>query len=414
MNKNTIIANQSKNTFSHETLKIGILGSGLMGHGIAFVSALHQNNVIMMDTSKRKAEKGLDNIKKILNKGVKSGFYDVQKSKKILSRILPTSSYRHLESCDLIIEAVFEDYNTKRQVTLEAEKRMKPEAIFASNTSTLPITELAKNSKRPDKFLGLHFFSPVHRMELVEIIKGNNTSKETLSKACDFVKSIGKTPITVNDGKGFYTTRVFERYTCEGMALLYEGVDPKRIEDLSKKAGYPIGPLAILDEINISLAAKIRETIRKDSKLVNEPWDLVMKVMIEKLKRTGRSSNGGFYDYPKNNKKNLWPELINHFPISTNKLSDKDIMDRLYFSQVVETIRCLEENIVESIYEANIGSILGWGFPKKTGGVLEFVNKYGLEDFFNQSKYLEKRYGKRFTPPEYLKEMIKNKKLFKD
>ena len=414
MNKNNIIESQSRNESSHETLEIGILGSGLMGHGIAFVSAFYKHNVIMLDKSKKKAEMGLDNIKKILSKDVKSGSYDVQKSKKILSRILATSSYKHLQSCDIIIEAVFEDFHIKRQVTLEAHKRMKPSAIFASNTSTLPITELAKNSQRPDKFLGLHFFSPVHRMELVEIIKGNSTSKDTLSKAYNYVKSIGKTPITVNDGKGFYTTRVFERYTCEGMALLYEGIDPKRIEDLSKKAGYPIGPLAILDEINISLASKIRETIRKDPKSVDEPWDLVMKIMILKLKRTGRSSNGGFYEYPKNKKKFLWPEINKYFPTSINKLSDNDIIDRLYFSQVIETIRCLEENIIKSVYEANIGSILGWGFPKKTGGILEFVNQYGLKDFYNQSKYLEKKYGKRFAPPEYLKEMIKNKKVFKD
>jgi 3-hydroxyacyl-CoA dehydrogenase/enoyl-CoA hydratase/3-hydroxybutyryl-CoA epimerase len=414
MNKNNIVKSQSKNASLHEKLTIGVLGSGLMGHGIAFVSALYRHNVVMLDTSKKKAEEGLENIKKILSKGIKNGFYDVQKSKIILSKILPTSSYRHLKSCDLIIEAVFEDFHTKKQVTLEAHKRMKPDAIFASNTSTLPITELAKNSLRPEKFLGIHFFSPVHRMELVEIIKGNSTSEETLSKARNYVKSIRKTPIIVNDGKGFYTTRVFERYTCEGMALLYEGIDPKRIEDLSREAGYPIGPLAILDEINISLAAKIRKTLRTGSTLVDKPWDIVMKIMIKKLQRTGRSSNGGFYEYPKGKKKILWPEINKYFPLSTNQLSDNDIIDRLYFSQAIETIRCLEENIVKSIYEANIGSILGWGFPKKTGGILEFVNKYGLEKFFNQSKYLEKKYGKRFSPPKYLEEMIKNKKIFKD
>lgn len=414
MNKTNLNKIISKETNVHEVFKIGILGSGLMGHGIAFVSALNGNNVIMLDSSQKKADEGLGSIKNILKNGVKNGFYDFQISKKVLSKILPTSNYSHLKECDIIIEAVFEDYEIKKQVIMEAEKVMKPHAIFASNTSTLPITELAKNSKRPDKFLGLHFFSPVHRMKLVEIIKGKSTSPQTLSQAYNYVENIGKTPIIVNDGIGFYTTRVFERYTCEGMALLYEGVDPERIENLSKKAGYPTGPLAILDEISISLAAKIRSTLRKKSKTVNASWTQVMRIMIEDLNRTGRLSGGGFYEYNKGKKKFLWPELKRYFPISNNKLSDNEITDRLYFSQVIETIRCIEENIIESITDANIGSILGWGFPKETGGILEFANKYGLQDFLDRSKYLEKRYGRRFSPPELLQKMIKNKKSFKD
>ena len=414
MNKTNIIKDQSRYKVPYENLKIGILGSGLMGHGIALSAALNGNNVIMLDKSQKKAERGLQSIKYILNKGVKNGFYNIQESKRVLSKILPTSNYNNLKDCDLIIEAVFEDFGLKRRVIVEAEKIMKPQAIFASNTSTLPITELAKNSKRPDNFLGLHFFSPVHRMKLVEIIKGGSTSQQTLSLAYNYVKSIGKTPIIVNDGAGFYTTRVFERYTCEGMALLYEGTDPKRIENLSKKAGYPIGPLAILDEINISLAAKIRATLRKNSKSADASWDQVMKIMIKDLNRTGRSSGGGFYEYSNGKKKFLWPKLKKIFPISKNKLSDNDIIDRLYFSQVIETICCIEENIIKSIDDANIGSILGWGFPKETGGILEFANKYGLQNFLNQSKYLQKKYGRRFSPPDLLIDMVKNKTSFKD
>ena len=392
--------------------KVGVLGSGLMGHGIACVSALAGIEVILVDTTKEQAEFGFSKIKQILQKRVDKKTLTEKDFNTILSRISTTSNYEDLSSCELIIEAVFENKDLKKQVTIKAESVIKTDTIFASNTSTIPITELAKNSNQPKQFIGLHFFSPVDRMKLVEIIKGEKTSKRTLSKAYNYVLSLKKTPIIVNDGRGFYTTRVFERYTCEGMALLEEGVSPKRIEEIGKKAGYPIGPLAILDEITISLAYHIREQVREPLSSKSEPWDKVMEIMISDLNRTGKSNNGGFYEYPKDAKKYLWPQLKNYFTISKEELDEQEIIDRFYFSQVIETIRCFEERIITSVSDANIGSMLGWGFPHQKGGTLQFVNDYGLLPFRNRAQELEDKYGSRFSPPKLLDEMIKSNEIF--
>jgi 3-hydroxyacyl-CoA dehydrogenase/enoyl-CoA hydratase/3-hydroxybutyryl-CoA epimerase len=392
--------------------KVGVLGSGLMGHGIACVSALAGIEVILVDTTKEQAEFGFSKIKQILQKRVDKKTLTEKDFNTILSRIFTTSNYEDLSSCELIIEAVFENKDLKRQVTIKAESVMKADTIFASNTSTIPITELAKNSNQPRQFIGLHFFSPVDRMKLVEIIKGKKTSKRTLSKAYNYVLSLKKTPIIVNDGRGFYTTRVFERYTCEGMALLEEGVSPKRIEEIGKKAGYPIGPLAILDEITISLAYHIREQVREPLSSKSEPWDKVMEIMISDLNRTGKSKNGGFYEYPKDAKKYLWPQLKNYFTISKEELDEQEIIDRFYFSQVIETIRCFEERIITSVSDANIGSMLGWGFPRQKGGTLQFVNDYGLLLFQKRAQELMNKYGSRFSPPKLLDEMIKSNSTF--
>ena len=392
--------------------KVGVLGSGLMGHGIACVSALAGIEVILVDTTKEQAEFGFSKIKQILQKRVDKKTLTEKDFNTILSRIFTTSNYEDLSSCELIIEAVFENKDLKKQVTIKAESVIKTDTIFASNTSTIPITELAKNSNQPKQFIGLHFFSPVDRMKLVEIIKGKKTSKRTLSKAYNYVLSLKKTPIIVNDGRGFYTTRVFERYTCEGMALLEEGVSPKRIEEIGKKAGYPIGPLAILDEITISLAYHIREQVREPLSSKSEPWDKVMEIMISDLNRTGKSKNGGFYEYPKDAKKYLWPQLKNYFTISKEELDEQEIIDRFYFSQVIETIRCFEERIITSVSDANIGSMLGLGFPRQKGGTLQFVNDYGLLLFQKRAQELMNKYGSRFSPPKLLDEMIKSNSTF--
>ena len=392
--------------------KVGVLGSGLMGHGIACVSALAGIEVILVDTTKEQAEFGFSKIKQILQKRVDKKTLTEKDFNTILSRISTTSNYEDLSSCELIIEAVFENKDLKKQVTIKAESVIKTDTIFASNTSTIPITELAKNSNRPKQFIGVHFFSPVDRMKLVEIIKGKKTSKRTLSKAYNYVLSLKKTPIIVNDGRGFYTTRVFERYTCEGMALLEEGVSPKRIEEIGKKAGYPIGPLAILDEITISLAYHIREQVREPLSSKSEPWDKVMEIMISDLNRTGKSNNGGFYEYPKDAKKYLWPQLKNYFTISKEELDEQEIIDRFYFSQVIETIRCFEERIITSVSDANIGSMLGWGFPRQKGGTLQFVNDYGLLLFQKRAQELMNKYGSRFSPPKLLDEMIRSNSTF--
>ena len=419
MNKKIIIsgASRPKNVKPTEVKKLGVLGSGLMGHGITYVSALSGLNLVMTDATQENADKGLSRIKVILNEEFKQGHITKRKMDEILSRITATADYDKLRNCDLIIEAVFEDRDLKGKVTIEAEKIMDSNGVFASNTSTLPITGLAEKSIRPEKFIGIHFFSPVHKMKLVEIIKGDKTNDETIAKAFDYVLKIKKIPIVVNDSRGFYTSRVFSTYPNEGLALLAEGNSPQEIESAGKKAGMPVGPLAVIDEVNIGLVAGIRNQTRKDlaaegKKLPPGPADPVIDLMTEKLNRLGRANGRGFYEYPDNGKKYLWPELKKHFPPTKNPLSQNKMMERMLFVQVIETIRCYEENVVTSVEDANIGSIFGWGFPPLKGGTLQFVNDYGIQEFEKQAQKLAKKYGERFAPPELLIEMAANNQTF--
>jgi len=419
MNKKIIIsgASRPKNVKPTEVKKLGVLGSGLMGHGITYVSALSGLNLVMTDTTQENADKGLSRIKVILNEELKQGRTTKGKMDEILSRITATADYNKLRNCDLIIEAVFENRDLKGKVTAEAEKIMDSNGVFASNTSTLPITGLAEKSIRPEKFIGIHFFSPVHKMKLVEIIKGDKTNDETIAKAFDYVLKIRKIPIVVNDSRGFYTSRVFSTYPNEGLALLAEGNSPQEIESAGKKAGMPVGPLAVIDEVNIGLVAGIRNQTRKDlaaegKKLPPGPADPVIDLMTEKLNRLGRANGRGFYEYPDNGKKYLWPELQKHFPPTKNPLSQNKMMERMLFVQVIETIRCYEENVVTSVEDANIGSIFGWGFAPLKGGTLQFVNDYGIQEFEKQAQKLAKKYGERFAPPELLIEMAANNQTF--
>ena len=419
MNKKIIIsgASRPKNVKPTEVKKLGVLGSGLMGHGITYVSALSGLNLVMTDATQENADKGLSRIKVILNEEFKQGRITRGKMNEILSRITATADYDKLRNCDLIIEAVFEDRDLKGKVTIEAEKIMDSNGVFASNTSTLPITGLAEKSIRPEKFIGIHFFSPVHKMKLVEIIRGDKTNDETIAKAFDYVLKIKKIPIVVNDSRGFYTSRVFSTYPNEGLALLAEGNSPQEIESAGKKAGMPVGPLAVIDEVNIGLVAGIRNQTRKDlaaegKKLPSGPADPVIDLMTEKLNRLGRANGRGFYEYPDNGKKYLWPELKKHFPPTKNPLSQNKMMERMLFVQVIETIRCYEENVVTSVEDANIGSIFGWGFAPLKGGTLQFVNDYGIQEFEKQAQKLAKKYGERFAPPELLIEMAANNQTF--
>ena len=419
MNKKIIIsgASRPKNVKPTEVKKLGVLGSGLMGHGITYVSALSGLNLVMTDITQENADKGLSRIKVILNEELKQGRTTKRKMDEILSRITATADYNKLRNCDLIIEAVFENRDLKGKVTAEAEKIMDSNGVFASNTSTLPITGLAEKSIRPEKFIGIHFFSPVHKMKLVEIIKGDKTNDETIAKAFDYVLKIKKIPIVVNDSRGFYTSRVFSTYPNEGLALLAEGNSPQEIESAGKKAGMPVGPLAVIDEVNIGLVAGIRNQTRKDlaaegKKLPPGPADPVIDLMTEKLNRLGRANGRGFYEYPDNGKKYLWPELKKHFPPTKNPLSQNKMMERMLFVQVIETIRCYEENVVTSVEDANIGSIFGWGFAPLKGGTLQFVNDYGIQEFEKQAQKLAKKYGERFAPPELLIEMAANNQTF--
>jgi len=392
---------------------IGVLGSGLMGHGIAYAAAISGFQVLMLDLTKKQATKGLQKIYQILDKNYKKGFITKQELVEIKSRIGISHDYEMLKNKKIVIEAIYEDIDIKTKALKTAEEHMNPNGFLASNTSTIPISILASKLKNPQKFIGLHFFSPVHKMKLVEVIKGQKTSSEILNHALSFALQIGKTPIVVNDSPGFYTTRVFVKYPFEGMTMLSEGIKATSIENAGKKAGYPVGPLALSDEVNISLIGRIRKQIVKyDKKNFAGPWDKVIDIMVANLNREGRSGNGGFYDYPENKKKHIWRNLENYFPVSANEIPEKDIIDRLLFTQIIEAISCYEKNIITSAKDANTGSILGLGFPRNSGGILQFVNSYGVLKFRERSLQLTRRYGKRFTPPKLLNEMAKTKKVF--
>ncbi len=393
---------------------VGVIGSGLMGHGIAYAAALSGFEVLMLDLTRDKAKEGLERIHQILENRFEKDFITKKELEDTKVRIKISTDYETLATKNIIIEAIYEDLGIKTKVLKTAEECMNPDGFLASNTSTIPISILASKLINPQKFIGLHFFSPVHKMKLVEVIKGQQTSSKTINRALSFALQIRKTPIVVNDSPGFYTTRVFVKYPFEGMAMLNEGIKATSIENAGKKSGYPVGPLALSDEVNIALIGRIRKQIQKyDKKNLADPWDKVIDVMVKNLNREGRSGNGGFYHYPKNAKKYIWENLENYFPVSNYQIPEKDIIERLIFSQAIEAIYCYQENIITSVYDANVGSILGLGFPSDSGGILQFVNNYGVLKFRDRSLQLKERYGKRFSPPKLLNEMAKTKKIFK-
>ncbi len=401
----------------YTTKKVGMLGAGMMGHGIAYVSAAVGIEVVLKDVTREKADAGKAAVQKILAKSVEKGRTTETEAQAILDRIHPTDSAEDLKGCDLIIEAVFEDRELKARVTQEAEVQIAADAVFASNTSTLPITGLAQASSRPKNFIGLHFFSPVDRMRLVEIICGKKTSDETLARAFDYVLQIKKTPIVVNDSRGFYTSRVFGTYPQEGIALLWEGNDPRTIEQAGRKAGMPVGPLAITDEVSLSLSKHIRDQTRRDFEaegktLEEPPHSRMLDVMVDEYKRGGRAEGGGFYEYPKDGKKYLWPKLREVFPPKGEPVPFEEMIERMMFVQALETVRCYSEGVLRSVADANIGSIFGWGFAPFKGGTLQYINDYGVKEFVARSRKLAAKYGKRFQPPRMLVRMAKQGETF--
>ena len=394
--------------------KVGVIGAGMMGHGITFSCALSGIDTIMIDKDESTVKKGYKKIEAILEESFNRGKITEEKRERILSKIKFDTNGTVFKDCDLIIEAVYEDRDIKNSVTEEVESYIHKNGVFASNTSTIPITSLAKGSKRPENFIGLHFFSPVHKMKLVEIIKGEKTTDETLAKAFDFVLQIHKTPIVVNDSRGFYTSRVFGTYIHEGMALLGEGNNPQMIESAGKKAGMPVGPLALMDEVNLSLSKKIRTQTKKDlekegKEFSGYPGDDVLNIMTEKLKRTGKAEGAGFYEYPKEGKKFLWPQLKDYFTPSKNPLCIDEMVERLLFVQVLETLRCFEEKVIQSEADANIGSLFGWGFAPFKGGTFQYIFDYGVECFFVRAQEMAEVYGPRFSPPQILKKLADKK-----
>ncbi|MEY8248973.1 MAG: 3-hydroxyacyl-CoA dehydrogenase NAD-binding domain-containing protein [Bermanella sp.] len=391
----------------YTTKQVGILGAGMMGAGIAYSSAIAGIAVVLKDVSLAAAEKGKAYSENLLQKKVSRQRMSQQKMDSILALITPTENAADLKGCDLVIEAVFENRDLKAKVTQEAEQFMDKEGIFASNTSTLPITGLAEASQHADRFIGMHFFSPVDKMPLVEIIVGEKTNDETLARAFDYVLQTNKTPIVVNDSRGFFTSRTFTTYINEGLTMLAEGVHPQVIESAALQVGMPIGPLAIQDEVSMNLSRKIIDQTRLDIEAeggtlaVDAAEQLTLR-MVDEFKRPGKSDGAGFYQYPAEGKKSLWPELVTRFTKEEVQLPFEDIKERLLFRMSLETLRCYEEKVLTSVRDANIGSIFGLGFAPWTGGAIQYVNQYGVRNFYQRAKQLSEQYGERFTPPALL------------
>lgn len=402
-------ASRPKDVAKWQASKVGVLGAGMMGTGIAYSTAIKGVPVVLKDVSVENAEKGKAYSQKLLDKKVSQGRMTAEKRNQVLSLITATAFAEDLKGCDLIIEAVFENQELKAKVTQEAEAFLAEGGVMASNTSTLPITGLANASKDQANFIGLHFFSPVDKMQLVEIIKGKNTSAETLAKAYDYVQQIGKIPIVVNDSRGFFTSRVFGTFVQEGLRLLHEGVHPARIEMAALKAGMPVGPLAIQDEVALTLSEHVANETRKalqaeGKDLPRSGADDVIQTMIHTFDRKGKAAGAGFYDYPEGGKKHLW-EGLNHWKQDVD-ISEQEMIDRFLFVQSLDTLRCYEENVLESVIDANIGSIFGIGFAPWTGGAIQFLNQYGLDQAVQRASELEAKYGERFKAPQRLVESV--------
>jgi 3-hydroxyacyl-CoA dehydrogenase / enoyl-CoA hydratase / 3-hydroxybutyryl-CoA epimerase len=400
--------------------KVAVLGAGMMGQGIAYVTAMAGIPVVLKDVSLEAAERGKAYSKKLLDGAVAKGRTPREKADAILASITPTASAADLAGCDMIIEAVFENRELKAKVTAEAEANAASGALFGSNTSTLPITGLAKASRAPARFLGLHFFSPVDKMPLVEIIVGKETSPEALAQAFDYVLKIKKTPIVVNDSRGFFTSRVFATFVHEGFAMLGEGEDPQSIEQAALQAGMPVGPLAVADEVSLELMRHAREQTKADFAAEGKKYEAHAgeKVVDRMLAagRKGKAAGAGFYEYPKDGKKHLWAELRQTFntrkaPASASEF--RELQDRLLYIQSIETVRCLTEGVLRSVPDANIGSIFGIGAPPWTGGVLQFVNYVGARAFVSRARALAAKHGPRFEPPPMLVDMAERNDTFR-
>ncbi|WP_109526740.1 MULTISPECIES: 3-hydroxyacyl-CoA dehydrogenase NAD-binding domain-containing protein [Nocardia] len=393
----------------YRATKVGILGAGMMGAALAYVCARAGLDVVLRDVTTDAALRGKQYSEALEAKALSRGATTEEKSKQLLDRIVATANVQDLAGVDFVIEAVFENIELKQQVFREIQDIVAPDAVLGSNTSTLPITTLAEGVRRQEDFIGVHFFSPVDKMPLVEIITGKNTSQSTLAKAFDFSRQIGKTPIVVGDSRGFFTSRVIMTFLDEATAALGEGVDPAVIEQAGAQAGYPAPPLQLLDELTLTLPRKIREEKRAAVTAAGGEWiahgsEAVVDRMIDGFGRGGRSTGGGFYDYDESGRRRgLWPGLRESFGAGTDTPL-RDLRERMLFAEALETVRCFDEGVLTSVADANIGSLYGIGFPAWTGGVIQYINGYegGTAGFVARSRELARRYGPRFTVPESL------------
>ena len=394
--------------------KIGILGAGMMGAGISYVSALAGIKVVLLDMKEEDAQKGKIHAENLLNIGIKRKKIDEKKKSAVLDLICPTTKFEDLKDCDLIVEAVFEDPAVKAEVTKKAEAIIDKNCIFASNTSTLPITSLASASERPEQFIGIHFFSPVDKMLLVEIIKGSVTGDVAVAKALDYVRQIKKTPIVVNDARFFYANRCIIPYVNEGAMMVSEGITPASIENAAKQLGFPLGPLQLTDETSIDLGVKIIRATRAamGNEYPEKNGDEVSFKLFEEG-RLGRKTNAGFYDYDEKGKRTyLWNGLNETWPVKKHQPNFEEIKNRLMLSQVLEAVKAFEEGVLEDIREGDVGAILGWGFAPWSGGPFGWVDMVGIQNVVNMCNTLSESEGQRFVAPKILLDMAKNNETF--
>ncbi|WP_440940402.1 3-hydroxyacyl-CoA dehydrogenase NAD-binding domain-containing protein [Immundisolibacter sp.] len=398
-----------------EFRKVGVLGAGLMGSGIAHACASAGLETVLLDREQALAERGKAHAEKLLGREVERGRLDADGRAAVLARITPTADYATLAGCELVIGAVFEQREIKAEATRRTAEATGPDVLFGSNTSTLPITGLAEHWPRPDNFIGLHFFSPVHRMALVEVIRGRQTSDACLAQALDFVARIGKTPVVVNDSRGFFTSRVFTTYFEEGMALLAEGVAPALIENAGRQTGMPLGPLAVADEVALDLLHKVITQTRADlGNAYTAPASApVIELFVEKLGRVGKKAGKGFYDYA-DGQRRLWPGLAEQFPVAATQPDVAAVKQRLLHIQALEAMRCLDQGVVGSTTDADVASLLGWGFPPWTGGVLSYVDTVGLDRFVAECESLAAHAGDRFAPPDSLRKLAGSGRSLRD
>jgi 3-hydroxyacyl-CoA dehydrogenase/enoyl-CoA hydratase/3-hydroxybutyryl-CoA epimerase len=396
--------------------RLGVLGAGVMGAGIAYVSALAGIDVTLIDTTEEKAAAGKDHVAKLLDHEVSRGRSTPEKKAEVLARIHPGSDFSPLKDADLVIEAVFEDRNVKAEATRKTDAVTRDTAIFGSNTSTLPITGLAEASARPKNFIGIHFFSPVERMGLVEIIMGNQTSERALATAVDYVRKIRKTPIVVNDSRGFYTSRCFGTYTLEGLTMVVERIAPALIENVGRMTGMPMGPLEVLDSVGIDTALKITRQTRKEVTKSDTPdaAEELLSFMVETVGRPGVKAGKGFYEYDSRGKRmRLWPGLFEYGKGTwRSDAGVAELKQRLLTIQALEAARCFEEGVITDPRDADVGAILGWGFAPYTGGPISMIDTVGAAEFTARCEALAAKYGKRFQPHRLLREMAASGESF--